>query len=195
MKFKQYMTESEQDLVSLVEYMVFMQEFNTMDEGIGDALKNMKGKVTKVLKKAGIHIQQGEGLIQQLTKAHKGVGQLIYYSFIAYYNNDQKAREKVKEIMISLKPEHILDFILRLDVLTMHLLTGPIHMLDALTGTHIWANVKGKVEALEVRAKTAIESLESLKIHVEGKIQTQIQKYSNALRRVFSIEGYSKTGR
>jgi len=187
-RFKQYITEEEQDVVSLIEYMVFMNEFNTMDEGIGDALANMKGKVSGVLKKAGIHVTQSDGLIQQLLKASKGVNQLMYYSFLAYYNNDNKSKVKVKEIMKSLKKENILDFLLRLDAMTMHLITGPIHMIDALTGTHIWADIKGKVEPTQIRAKKAVETLEDLKNFVDGKLKNQVQKYANALRRVFALE-------
>jgi hypothetical protein len=65
-------------------------------------------------------------------------------------------------------------------------------MIDAITGTHIWANIQGKAKAGIDKAKQAIETLEQAKEDLTGKLKTQTQKYINALRRVFDIGDYKK---
>ena len=190
-KFKNYINNEylDNDVFNILETIIFIEEYEFLTESI---ISNIKNKIKLLIKKAGLHVKSGEGLIHHLIKASKGISQIIYHSFNAYYNNNKESKEKVKEISKSLKKEDILDFLLKLDMVSLHMVTGPIHIIDALTGMHIWANIKGKVEPAIDRAKKAIESLEELKGHLEGKLKQQVQKYSNALRRVFSIGDMKK---
>ena len=174
--------------------MVFIESFDSgvINEGVMNTIK--KG-MSDVLKKAGIHVSQGEGLIQQLIKSEKYVSELLYHAFMGYYNYGSEEnihKDKVKTLIKKIHKENLIDFLLRLDVMTMHLVTGPIHMIDALTGTHLWADIKSKVEPAKERARKAIRSLEDLKDIVDGKLKGQVQKYSNALRRVFGVGNQRK---
>ena len=196
MKYYNYLQEENEDLLKLIEVIVLIDSLDECNEGMVDDFKTMmkklKAKFNDIAKKAGLHIEKSDGLIQQLIKAGGNVGKLIYYAFMAYYNNDPKMKEKAKEISDSVTKEQIMDFLLKLDTVTLHLLTGPLHTLDALTGLHIWPNIKDKIEPVTKKAKEAIEKLEDLKQNLEGKFKQQVQKYANALRRVFGIGGHKK---
>jgi hypothetical protein len=195
MKYYNYLKKDEIDVIMLIEAMVLMDSLEC-NEGLKDdfqtMMKKLKDKFNKVIKKTGLHIEKSDGLIQQLIKAGGNVGKLIYYVFMAYYNNDNEMKKKAQEIASSVTKEQIMDFLLKLDTVTLHLLTGPIHTLDALTGLHIWPNIKDKIEPITKKAKIAIEKLEDLKHELEGKFKQQVQKYTNALRRVFDIGDHKK---
>ena len=189
-RFKQY--EEAEDMYILLEMMVFIESYDAVNEGIMSDIKNTLKSAFTV---SGLHAKQTDGIIQQLLKSEKLVSSLMYHAFMSYYqygHDQEKHEQEIKKLMKKIKKENLIDFLLRVDTLTMHLITGPIHTIDALTGTHIWADIKGKVKPAKVRAEKAINSLEDLKGHVEGKLKTQVQKYSNALRRVFNIGGHQK---
>jgi hypothetical protein len=116
----------------------------------------------------------------------------LYYAVDYYFNNNNESKKKMIELAKSVKKEDVLDFLLKLDTLTLHLISGPIHELDAITGTHIWANIKNKAKSVTDAATDAIKKIESLKDHLEGSLKSQLQKYSNALRRLFGIGDFKK---
>jgi len=190
------------DAIILIEGMAFIESCsdNTLNEGIVDSAKTfikkigeiIDRKVNPVAKKAGLHIETKKGLLQYLAAATTGVAKLLYYAVDYYYNNNNKSKEKMIELAKSVKKEDILDFLLKLDMLTLHLISGPIHQLDALTGTHIWANIKNKTKNVTDVAKDAIKKVENLKDHLEGQLKQQLQKYANALRRIFGIGEFKK---
>lgn len=182
------------DVYALLEFMIFIESYDNdmINEGIVSDIKNT---LKKSFSKSGLHAKQTDGIIQQLLKSEKLVSSLLYHAFMSYYqygHEQEQHEQEIKKLMKKIKKEDLIDFLLRVDTLTMHLITGPIHTIDALTGTHIWADIKGKVEPAKKRATAAIKSLEDLKNSVEGKLKDQVQKYSNALRRVFGVGGQKK---
>jgi hypothetical protein len=60
---------------------------------------------------------------------------------------------------------------LNIDNNTLHILTAPIHAIDALTGWHIWANVKSDIMDLTVKVK--------------------IKEYIESIKRIFNINALS----
>ena len=62
---------------------------------------------------------------------------------VAIINKDGEA---AKNVLKGLKKEDVLDFLLNLDMATLHIVSGPIHTIDAITGWHLWANVKDKAK-------------------------------------------------
>ena len=190
MKFKEYISQN-QDVNTLLEWAIFMDmDIDRLDEGVViDNIKKIKSMMKPLLKKAGIHVSQSDGLIQYLWKANKNIARLLYHAFKAQ-KGDEESKERVKEIMKSVKAEQVIDVLLKLDQLTLHMITSPIHIIDSLTGTHIWATLNSKALPAVERAKTAIETLDKVKNDLSGKMKTQLSKYLNSLRRIFDIGGY-----
>ena len=197
--------ESVNDALFLMEMIVIMDQsksINNLDEGVVDSVKDFSNKILNIFnnkivkpvtKTTGMHIDNSKrGILQYLVSMGTNTSKLLYHAVNGYYNNNEESKRKVKEISKSVKKEDVIDFLLKLDTLTLHWFTGPIHMLDALTGTHIWANVESKSKNISDKAKSAIETLEALKNSLEDKFKTQIQKYVNALRRVFGIGDFNK---
>ena len=206
MNYNKYLKNNNQDnysdAMALIECVVFIEACidNTLNEGVVDSSKAFlskigdifKDKVEPVAKKAGLHIETKKGLLQYLSSASTGVAKLLYYAVDYYFNKNEESKKKMIELAKSVKKEDIIDFLLKLDMLTLHIISGPIHQLDALTGTHIWANIQKKTKNVTDAAKDAIEKIESLKDHLKGSLKPQLQKYSNALRRLFDIGGHKK---
>jgi hypothetical protein len=133
----------------------------TLNEGVVDKIK--KADISGALKKVGLHASQSNrGLIQYLLQAGKGVAKM----FIALIKGDT---ERVKEIVKSVKKADVLDFLLKLDMATLHIISNPIHTLDAITGWHIWANVSKKIGAV------ASDIIQKIKDSIEF-VKTEIIK-------------------
>ena len=136
---------------------------NIINEGIVDILKmnvkdvakNLDGLLGKGLGKAGLHRHKGKGLISYVMGATKGVGKMI----LAAIRGDT---DTVKQLAQSVKKEDVIDFLLKLDTVTQHIIVGPIHTLDAITGWHIGANlehvIRGK-DGLVSKIKGAIGTI------------------------------------
>ena len=105
----------------------------TMLENSDDLL--VEGKLDSVLKKAGLSIHKKKGLIQYLTQA----GVVMTKFFVAVLKGDKQTLKKLANTEI--KKEEVVNFLLQLDQATLHLITGPIHMKDAITGWHIGADL------------------------------------------------------
>jgi len=149
-----------------------------LNEGIMDVLKmdvrtvakNVDGLLNKGLKKVGLHKHKGKGIISYIMSAGKGVGKMV----LAGIRGDT---ETVKELAQSVKKEDVLDFVLKLDMATQHLITGPIHMIDAWTGWHIGANlenvIRGK-DGVVAKIKGAFQTIKQNISHVVDKARIAV---------------------
>jgi hypothetical protein len=170
MRLESYI-QKESDMISVIELSMFME-----DELL------LESKISKFFEKLGFHVARRQGLIDILAKAGKDISQLFYYAIKASLG-DTKAKEKVKEIANKeVTKEQIIDFLLRLDVLTLHLLTGPIHMLDALLGWHMWANVNKGVKEVTKRAKEAISNLERIAANSAKNVKDRLIDLINRIK-------------
>ena len=103
---------------------------------------------------------------------------------------DEESKIKMKEIANKeIKKQDVIDFLLRLDTLSMHLLTGPIHMIDALTGWHISPQIDKVVKDVSHRVNRAITHLEKITMEVPKNIVKKIQQYISGLRKTFISDG------
>lgn len=174
------------DMHLLIELAVFMEtDINQLNEAF-----DITGVASGIMKSLGIGAHSGgSGLVQTMAKAGTNVAQLIWYATKAAVSNDAEAKEKVKELANKeVKKEQIIDFLLRVDTLTLHTLTSPIHMIDALTGWHIWANIKGKVEDMSVKIKQAIQNLADAAKEVDPNTKPKIKSLMFGLVRLFGLE-------
>lgn len=90
------------------------------------------------LEKAGLKLHKGKGLVNYLADFTKGAGKLI---MAAVKGNKQE----VKKLSSSIDKAEVIDFLLKLDMATFHIVMGPIHFIDAVTGWDLKANLKQHV--------------------------------------------------
>ena len=143
---------------------------STMTEGLKD-----------IGAKLGLHVSKGKGLIDYFKQFTTGIGKL----FMLLLKGD---KEGALALSKSIKKEDVVHFLLQLDQATLHLVTGPIHILDAVTGWHSSANLKTiKAKATETataigdKLKTAFTTIKT-SIHdaLDGKrAQSLHKKVSN----------------
>ena len=130
--FKSYLVEKQQIDESLA-LMIYAMDF--YDQGLNESDLN-EMDINKFLSKFGLKFhKEGPGLIDYVRDFVKGTGKL----FVAAVKGD---KAEVMRIAASVTKEQVLDFILKLDQATMHILTGPIHFVDAVTGWDLWANME-----------------------------------------------------
>lgn len=125
-----------------------------------------------------IHTTKSKGLIGYLKSAGIGMSKL----FIAAIKGD---KEGIKKVMSSVKKGDVLDFLLKLDQATLHIITGPIHTLEAVTGWHIWAAVT-KAQEISTAAidkiKQAIQTISSnISQYVDSKRSAKVEKHLRAI--------------
>lgn len=178
--FDKQLTE---DMTILMETAYFA-DTEELNEAVSDAISGVKN----LLSKMGIEAHQtGKGIIPTLASAGKTMAQFFYHALRAPKNKE--SREKVKELAgKEITKGEIIDFLLRLDTLTLHLLTGPIHMIEALTGWHIWAKVGKKSQEVMERARKALETLKDHAKTLAGKAKKKATNLINKLKDMLGID-------
>lgn len=179
--------QQKRDMYSLLEVAVFMDTNPTMlNEGFGDIM----GKLEGLAKSMGIHVSASGrgGMIGILARSGKVMSEFIWHSIKAATGN-KESQDKVKELANKeISKADILDFLLRLDGLTLHTFTGPIHMIDNLTGWHIWAAIHDKVEDVTSRAAKALEDLVNAVKEIEDTAKQKAKSLLQGIARVLNLE-------
>ena len=196
MRLQQHM--GDEGLIMVLEALIVIDEchrVHEINEGVGESVSGFMKKVKGILKKkkpeVSKMVEKEKGLVHYFKDMGIGGAQLMYHAFNAYYNKDQKSKDRVKELSQSVKKEHIIDILLKLDILSLHLVTGPLHIIEAVTGWNVLHNVQNKIEPVQKKIKHALHSLENLKHDLEGEMRVQLLRYTNGLRRVFDIGEFS----
>lgn len=108
------------------------------DEGISDLLEGGKKKLKEILDKLGLDIQHSKGLIHILISAGATMTKFIFHALKAFVFKDDKSKKIVKELANKeITQDQLYDFLLKLDTASFKLLTGPINMINAITGWRI----------------------------------------------------------
>lgn len=179
MRFKNYI---DGDTLSVVELCYFIQNGNNLSE-----TTVLEKGINSVLTKLGFKLHKGRGLVHVLASAGKNTGLLFYYAFkVAAGENEYK--EKIKEISKSVKKEDVVDILLKLDMLTMHAITGPIHIIDAITGWHVGANLKSMSHNVETKVKNVIIHLSDLYKTATGEVKDTIHGFLTQIKRIYGVE-------
>jgi len=139
MKFKEFLEEEQTNstIQALLEMSILMDLSDSLNES--ELYESAADKAHGMLSVMGLHAHKGKGLIDYFKAGAIGMGSLM----IAAAKGDS---EKIKEIAKSIKKTDVVDFLLKMDQATLHAVTGPIHMIDAITGWHIGAAVANHVE-------------------------------------------------
>jgi ribosome-associated translation inhibitor RaiA len=145
MTFKNYLNNkplTEKEITLLWSFMLDEDLSNNLNE----SADSITTKVEPHLKKVGLKLHKHTGLVDYVMKFLKGSGKLFYYLM-------KGDHDKAKELLRGIKKEDVLDFLFKLDLGTLHLFTGPIHMIDAWTGWDLSVNLSSNIKKAEELAK------------------------------------------
>jgi hypothetical protein len=134
---------------------------NLTEVSILTGIADMFGKVETGIEKIGMKIHKGKGVLSYIADFNDAASFLIF----AAIKGD---KEEVLRIAKSFDKAKFVDFLLKLDMISMHLVTGPIHMIDAITGWDIMANIKSHA----AKAENIIDSIEKAIADLKSKIST-----------------------
>jgi len=171
-----------QDKIALIMYMVENEDIITESVDFENLTEAQEGMIIEGvndwLSKVGMKLHKGNGIIDYLASFTKGAGKLI----MAAIRKDEKT---VKGLLNSIKKEEVLDFLLKLDMATMHIVTGPIHFIDAVTGWDLMANLKGAAETAKDKLKAFYAAMQKVKDSIAtvlaGKRQQRMMKVADNL--------------
>lgn len=137
--------------------LVFLSENEFLNESL-ETLNEAQvvESVNDWLKKVGLKLHKGDGIVDYIKQFSTGAGKII----IAAIKGD---KEKVKEIANSLEKEKVVDFLLKLDMASLHLITGPIHFIDAITGWDLMVNIKHSAEGAKDVLKKFYSAIKAVK--------------------------------
>jgi len=165
-----------EDIKILVDLAMFMEEGDYIDEA------SIVIQSKSALNKMGIDIEkESEGIIAKLKKPE--LREFFKHLFSAFAGNEI-SKQKIKEMAKNaVSKGDIINVLLKLDGLTLHLISGPIHVLEYLTGWKV-AGVKKKVENVTVRIQKSINTLKNLSQTLTGKEKKQITNFTSNLIRL-----------
>jgi hypothetical protein len=105
--------------------------------------------------KTGIKVIQGKGLIQYLIDG----GEFVYKAIKLAIKKDS---EGIKKLFADTEfKKNFLDFAMKLDGVTLHLITGPLHFIEAVTGIHIGVAFDEIVQDVKDQLKKAYNVIAS----------------------------------
>lgn len=200
MRLKQQVT-SEQELFNILltlEMIETCHKASQIDEGVVDTVKGMVDKVKGMMQKSVKNdfwrmVEKDKNLGQHLYSFSIDGARLLYHAFNVHYNKSEESKKYIKELSKNVSSTSFKNILLKLDVVTLSMFTGPIEAIDVLTGWKVYDALKKKLKPYDEQARDAIKTIESLKQTLENPaFKAQAQKYSNALRRVFNIGDYKK---
>lgn len=137
--------------------------------------------VKEILHKMGIHAdKKAPGVLEYAAKFTFGVGKIIWYAM-------KGDKAKIKEIAKEFTKEALLDFLLKLDILTLHYVTEPIHIIDAVTGWHIGAAIKTSIKKADNVIKQIKDAIKVVKDKVTLAFAPKLQPV--AINKLVDLEG------
>jgi hypothetical protein len=190
-KFKEFneslknkdLTEEIQDKIVLLMYMSENEDMinESYDlENLTEAQEEMIVEgINNWLEKVGMKLHKGDGILDYLLQFGKGIGKLI----MAGIKRDEK---RVKEIASEFTKEKVIDFLLKLDMATMHIVTGPIHFIDAITGWDLMSNLKHAAEDAKDKLKSFYKAMKNVKDSIASVLGGHRQK--NMMRVATNLE-------
>ena len=185
--FKDYINEDADDniehVMTLLEYMIILESGeNLLNEGRMDSVKST---LSGIAKKLGISGHGNRNLLSVMSSVGKNARSALVYAMKAFAG-DEKAKEKLKALRGSKEVRAELgDLILRLDALTMHFLTGPIHMMDAITGFDLAEKIREAATGETHHIDNAIQTIEKAGSKLQRDKTSKVRKSLNLIKKVF----------
>jgi len=175
--FKEHIsTEQNTDIESVIEELTVLYALDENEIDMifsGETLNEVN--MSKLLSKIGLTIHKEKGIIQYLRDATVGIAKCLLYAI-------KGDKENLKKTAKSLRKEDVLDFLLKLDMATLHIVTGPIHFIDAVTGWDLWANISEVAKTTKEVAKKVVKAIDIVKTNITKLIHDKkVSLYSKFL--------------
>lgn len=119
----------------------------------------------------------GDGLIGYITRFGSAAGKLV---LAAIKGN----KSEVKSIASKLDKGDVIDFFLKLDQATMHILTGPIHVIDAITGWEIMHEIRG----LATKGNKQLKKVKAAYAKLKAAARTTFKNRPDAIKAIDNLE-------
>lgn len=174
-KYKTFLTESKLGLTTqekIISLLVLMEHLDTLDlmsESIDEQLVTIAEGINDHLNKVGFKLHKSKGILDYIKSFVGGVGKVMFHII-------KGDLDKAKELIKSISKEDILDFLYKLDLGTLHLFTGPIHMIDAWTGWDLAVNLKSHIEKGEGITDIIKKELQKVKEYISKLFPTDTEK-------------------
>ncbi len=184
---KMFSYDEARDMEVMLEIALLVDDSMTLNEAFD--VGSFKNKMNSLMKSSGLTTHKsGEGLITTALKSGKIMAEFIWHTLKAAGGNE-KSKERVKEIAnTKISKEDFMDFLMKLDMATLHLIMGPIHMIEALTGWHIKASIKTKVDTATTKAKDAIKNLIDLAKTANDTTRKKMKSLISGVAKIFGVE-------
>jgi len=153
----------------------------------GPVINEEKFDLSAMFGKIGLKITKGQGLIQILAKAGTHVAKLLWLAVKAYRSQTPEDKEELKTFLKNTKvtKEQVVDVLLKLDMLTNKMFTGPVAMLNVLTGWQISVNIKQDIERM---AKSALQGLLQIKDKLADKTKKVLDKHVTGIKNLLGVQ-------
>lgn len=174
-KYKTFLTESklglttQEKIISLLVLMEHLETLDLMSESIDEQLVTIAEGINDHLNKVGFKLHKSKGILDYIKSFAGGVGKVMFHII-------KGDLDKAKELIKSISKEDILDFLYKLDLGTLHLFTGPIHMIDAWTGWDLAVNLKSHMEKGEGITDIIKKELQKVKDYIIKLFPTDTEK-------------------
>ena len=143
---------------------------------------NINEGVNDILAKFGFELEKkSPGVIEYLARFTKGVGKFIWYAI-------KRDKKGIKAMMKEFDKEELIDFLYKLDLVTMHLITGPLHFIDGLTGWSLEVIIKNTKEKSTKIIDKLKSSIINLKMLITKYFDPKIQPL--VIQKVIDVENY-----
>lgn len=144
--FSAFLSESKNGLntsekiLAMVLFMESMDRLEVVSESkLEEDLIVIAEGINDHLNKVGFKIHKSKGILDYIKNFTTGIGKVMFHII---KGDTDKAKELIKKI----SKEDVLDFLYKLDLGTLHLFTGPLHMIDAWTGWDLAVNLKSHID-------------------------------------------------
>ena len=184
---KMYSYDEIRDMEIVLEMAMLIDDETVVNEAFDLSVFKTGAKALMKGLGMGAH-KEADGLIQMALKSGKVMAEFIWHALKAAAGNEA-SKVRVKELANKeIKKEQVVDFLLKLDTATLHFVSGPLHMIDALTGWHIWAHIKSKSEDMLTKAKNAIKNLVDAAKGADEAVRKKLKGLMHGIARLFGLE-------
>ncbi|MCK5016105.1 MAG: hypothetical protein KAS32_03455 [Candidatus Peribacteraceae bacterium] len=196
MRLQNYMNDDiTADVITLLAIIDESHRIHDLNESFLNSVGGISKKVVSILRKGkafdddvedeGIDVMGG--LFPYLKGLGVGGSQMIFHAVNAYYNKDERSKQKVKELMGSIDKDDLIDGINYMDAILVHLLAGPLHVIETITGWVIIDKVNQKLEPKKRKVRQIIRSIKDLKKASIGAVKDQLDRYVEILGKQFMV--------
>jgi len=180
-KFKDYIKEEAS--TSLMEArmtgLVYMLENVDMMNESAQADEALLEGVNDYLKKMGVKAERTKGLIDYFKSIGSGVGSI----FMALIKGDA---EKAKAILKTVSKADVIDFLMKLDLGTLHIFMSTVHTIEAWTGYNLEADIKQRIDQAKDIYQTIKQALNKVKENIVKVLNPK--QHKSALSNIKRLE-------